>query len=71
MTSQLKRQLTRYFGVPYPGLTTRQLEDRIDPGSLVRYGRFRIAGDGDRMRTASLIDHNAGARDNSFVKVRI
>ncbi|KAB5587614.1 hypothetical protein CTheo_8947 [Ceratobasidium theobromae] len=46
------------------------LRARIDFDSLVRYGRFRLAGDGDNIRTASLVQQNYDrrARDNSFVR---
>jgi hypothetical protein len=66
----LVNQLTRYYGVTRPGVSARDLQGRIDSNSIIRYGRFRIAGDGDNMRTASLIDNDPIARDNSFVKVR-
>ncbi|KAG8729570.1 hypothetical protein FRC10_003791 [Ceratobasidium sp. 414] len=68
ITDWLKRLFTRYFGPTCPGLTTRELEERLHPDSLICYGRFRITGDGDRVRTAALIDNNPGARDNSFIK---
>jgi hypothetical protein len=66
----LLNQLTRFYGVSRPGVRAQDLQDRIDPLSIIRYGRFRIAGDGDSMRTAALIDNDPIARDNSFVKVR-
>ncbi|CUA71327.1 hypothetical protein RSOLAG22IIIB_09509 [Rhizoctonia solani] len=35
---------------------------------MVRYGRFRLTGDGDCFRTASLIENSRHPRDNSFVR---
>jgi hypothetical protein len=64
-------QLMKYFGVVYQGLRGQLLRDRVDLGSLIRYGRFRLAGDGDSIRTAALIDHDPTVRDNSYVKVRV
>ncbi|KAG9079645.1 hypothetical protein FRC06_007605, partial [Ceratobasidium sp. 370] len=64
---QLMNQLTKYFGVIY-ALTGPQLQQRIDRDSLVRYGRFRIAGDGDKIRTAAVINNEPTARDNSYIK---
>ncbi|KAG8705736.1 hypothetical protein FRC08_001487 [Ceratobasidium sp. 394] len=68
MTKQLKRLFTDYFRPTCPELETRELEQRLHPDSLIRYGRFRITGDSDRIRTAALIDNNPDARDNSFIK---
>jgi hypothetical protein len=68
ITTQLMNQLTKFFGPLYPQFW-RQLRERIAPDSLVRYGRFRLADDGDRIRTAALIDGDPIARDNSFVRV--
>ncbi|KAG9095747.1 hypothetical protein FS749_009884 [Ceratobasidium sp. UAMH 11750] len=68
MTKQLKRLFTDYFHPACQGLETRELEQRLHPDSLIRYGRFRITGDSDRIRTAALIDNNPDARDNSFMK---
>lgn len=68
--------MTRYFGLAEgpehaqgPRLTYQQLLDRIDWTTLVRYGRFRMASMGDRVRVADLIQTNAIARDNSFIRV--
>jgi hypothetical protein len=70
VTVQLTNQLTKYFGVASGGgLTAQELRQRIDMATLVRYGRFRLAGDGDRIRTADRIVRDPGARDNSFVRV--
>jgi hypothetical protein len=78
VTDQLKRQMTRYFGLAEgpehghgPRLAYQQLLDRIDWNTLVRYGRFRMASMGDRVRVADLIQADAMARDNSFIRVRI
>jgi hypothetical protein len=76
ITEQLKRQMTRYFGLAEgpehgqgPRLTYQQLLDRIDWNTLVRYGRFRMASMGDRVRVADLIQTDPIARDNSFIRV--
>jgi hypothetical protein len=66
----LKNQLTKYFAVIYDGLRAQDIVKQIDFGSLVRYGRLRIADGGDRIRTASAVDANMDSRDNSYVKVR-
>ncbi|KAG8737517.1 hypothetical protein FRC10_008097, partial [Ceratobasidium sp. 414] len=68
---QLTNQLTKYFGVVYPGLTAQELRDRIDFHRIVRYGRYRIAGDGDRIRTASAVKSLRSSRDNSFVRFNL
>ncbi|KAG8693720.1 hypothetical protein FRC09_010337 [Ceratobasidium sp. 395] len=70
---QLKRHMTRYFGVVEGGerLTERELRERIDWDTLVRYGRFRMTSMGDRVRTADLVQVSPVARDNSFIRVRI
>jgi hypothetical protein len=65
----LTNQLTKYFGVVYPGHRGQELRRRIDMTTLVRYGRFYLVGDGDRIRVADLIAHDPSARDNSFVRV--
>jgi hypothetical protein len=69
LTIQLLNQLTRYFGVFHQGLRVQEIQARIDPESIIRYGRFRMTGDGDNVRTAALIDRDPIARDNSYVKV--
>lgn len=71
LTTQLLNQLTRYFSVFHQDLRVREVQARIDPESIIRYGRFRMAGDGDKMRTAKLIDCDPIARDNSFIKVSL
>ncbi|KAG9126908.1 hypothetical protein FRC07_001453 [Ceratobasidium sp. 392] len=75
VADDLKRRFTRYFGVaegPLPGegppLTYEELVENIDWNTLVRYGKFRIASMGDRIRTAGLIRANNTARDNSFIR---
>ncbi|CAE6475319.1 unnamed protein product [Rhizoctonia solani] len=68
MTKALFNQFTKYFGVVYGSNNSRYLRSRIDRKSVVRYGRFRMSGDGDRIRTGKLIDGESGARDNSFVR---
>ncbi|KAG8737100.1 hypothetical protein FRC12_017271 [Ceratobasidium sp. 428] len=41
---------------------------RIDFFTLVRHGRFRLTDDGDRVRTARLVERSENHRDNSFVR---
>ena len=74
---ELQRQLTRYFGVAEgpahgegPRPTFAKLVDKLDFNTLVRYGRFRMASMGDRVRTAETVRKSAVARDNSFIRVR-
>jgi hypothetical protein len=69
LTDQIKNQITKYFGLVYRGFTAAQLKAQIDWDTLVRYGCFRLAGDGDSIRTADTIQHDPTARDNSFVRV--
>lgn len=70
LTTTLQTELTRYFAVICGGLTVQQLKTRIDTNSLIRYARFRIAGDGDSIRTADLVARDSMiARDNSYVRV--
>ena len=73
---ELQRQMTRYFGVaegPAHGEGLRptfaDLINKLDFNTLVRYGRFRMASMGDRIRTAEIIRRSAVARDNSFIRV--
>ncbi|KAG8680797.1 hypothetical protein FRC09_017967 [Ceratobasidium sp. 395] len=68
LTVPLLNKFSRYFGVFHEGLTARQLHERIEPASVIRYGRIRLVPDSDRMRTASLIDNDPVARDNSYIK---
>jgi hypothetical protein len=67
----LLNQMTKYFGIFRPGLRGARLRDRITRGELVRHGRLRMAGDGDSIRTAELVDRDPTARDNSYLKVRV
>jgi hypothetical protein len=69
LTPQFANQMTKYFGVVYEGRSAAQLRARIDAESIIRYGRFRLAGDGDSVRTADLVDRDPSARDNSYVRV--
>jgi hypothetical protein len=69
--------MTRYFGIAEgaahgmgPRLRYNDVLERIDWPTLVRYGRFRLASMGDRIRVADLIQTASVARDNSFVRVR-
>ncbi|GAB1527100.1 hypothetical protein RhiTH_010275 [Rhizoctonia solani] len=68
-TTQLQNQLTKYFGPVYPKLSAEELKNGIDHDSIVRYGRFCMADDGDRIQTSALIPaEDTIARDNSFVR---
>jgi hypothetical protein len=69
MTPQLANQMTKYFGVVYEGRSAAQLRAQIDAELIIRYSRFRLAGDGDSARTADLVDRDPSARDNSYVRV--
>jgi hypothetical protein len=53
------------------GLRAQELRNQIDWGTLVRYGRFRLSGNGDKVRVADLITRDSAARDNSFVRVSL
>ncbi|KAG9074820.1 hypothetical protein FRC06_010440 [Ceratobasidium sp. 370] len=64
----LKNQLNKYFAVAHNEFAGRDIPDRIDTKSLVRYGRLRIVAGGDRIRTASAVEANADPRDNSYIK---
>jgi hypothetical protein len=68
---RLGNQLQKYFALVYADrrYSATDLRSRIDALTLVRYGRFRLAGDGDRIRTKKALDADPLARDNSFVKV--
>ncbi|QRV91910.1 Transposase family Tnp2 protein [Ceratobasidium sp. AG-Ba] len=75
---QLTNQLTRFLGPIYRerGITTGAgLRERIDWQSIVSYGRFRMADDGYRIRTASAVQRThsstGSARDNSFVRFTV
>jgi hypothetical protein len=59
----------KYFGPFHDRLRGAELQAQINPKSIVRYGQFRMARDGDKMCTANLIDKDPIAHDNSFVKV--
>lgn len=63
----LCNQLIKYFGLLLrPLRTPSQLKELIDFDSVVRYGRVRVAGGGDRLRTSEG-DHSR--RNNSFIRV--
>ncbi|QRV81018.1 Transposase family tnp2 [Ceratobasidium sp. AG-Ba] len=70
---QLKRQITRYFGPVegWPNVTFRELHDRLAWDTLVRYGRFRMASGGDKVRVAGLIKEDSVVRDNSFIRYEL
>ncbi|QRW12243.1 Transposase family Tnp2 protein [Ceratobasidium sp. AG-Ba] len=75
---QLTNQLTKFLGPIYRdrGITTgAALQARIDWQSMVSYGRFRMADDGYRIRTAGAVqrthDSTGSARDNSFVRFTV
>lgn len=67
---RLTNEFTKYFGVVCGGqFRAAALRERIKWDTLVRYGRFRLVGDGDKIRVADLITRDPKARDNSFVRV--
>ncbi|QRW13660.1 Transposase family Tnp2 protein [Ceratobasidium sp. AG-Ba] len=73
LDTQLTNQLTKFLGVIHNEFTTgAQLRERIDAQSIVSYGRFRMIDDGDRIRTASVVETTKRAtgnvRDNSYVR---
>ncbi|QRV99729.1 Transposase family Tnp2 protein [Ceratobasidium sp. AG-Ba] len=75
---QLTNQLTRFLGPIYRprGLTTgAQLRERIDWQTIVSYGRFRMADDGDHICTASSVQRThsstGSSHDNSFVRFTV
>ncbi|KAF8700537.1 hypothetical protein RHS03_06647, partial [Rhizoctonia solani] len=68
-TDQLQNRFTKYFGPVYPHLTAAELKAGINKESIVRYGRFCMANNGDCIQTSALIS----AQDlifcnNSFVR---
>ncbi|QRV80568.1 Transposase family tnp2 [Ceratobasidium sp. AG-Ba] len=60
-TMQTRRQITRYFGPVegWPGVTFRELHGRLAWDTMIRYGRFRMASGGDRVRVAALIKEDS------------
>ncbi|KAG8749601.1 hypothetical protein FRC11_011149 [Ceratobasidium sp. 423] len=72
VTRKLTNRLTKYFGTMYleMGFDGVNLRTQIDFNTLVQYGRFRLAGDGDHIHMASSIenDPDRGAWDNSFMR---
>ncbi|QRV93204.1 hypothetical protein RhiJN_21257 [Ceratobasidium sp. AG-Ba] len=71
--TQLENQITDYFGPIFnphgssrPRRTVVEIKALIDFDSLTRYGRVRIAGEGDVIRTAN---GDYLERDNSYVRV--
>ncbi|QRW01118.1 Transposase family Tnp2 protein [Ceratobasidium sp. AG-Ba] len=76
LDTQLTNQLTKFLGVIYQQYgTAAELRKRIDPQSVVSYGRFRMADDGDRIRTESAVEttkkSTGNVRDNSFVRFTV
>ncbi|KAB5587991.1 hypothetical protein CTheo_8568 [Ceratobasidium theobromae] len=65
---KLIKWFTQYFSMVYGLQDARYLRSRIDRKSVIRYGRLRMAGDGDQFRTANLITRDPNAQDNSFVR---
>ncbi|KAG8736058.1 hypothetical protein FRC10_009732 [Ceratobasidium sp. 414] len=64
--TKLLNQLTKYLGpILTPPRSASDLKDLVDVDSVVRYGRVRIAGGGDRIRTG---EGSHSSRDNSFVR---
>ncbi|KAG9120843.1 hypothetical protein FRC07_003501 [Ceratobasidium sp. 392] len=68
VSTQLKNQLLGYFHLVSPLATPAELKRRVDFNSVISYSRFRMVPDGDRIRTAALIQNNPITRNNSFVK---
>ncbi|KAG9083533.1 hypothetical protein FS749_005958 [Ceratobasidium sp. UAMH 11750] len=66
-TAPLPNQFSRYFGVFHEGQSAANLHVRFDRNSLIRYGRMRMT-DSNNMRTASVVDSNPIAHDNSYIK---
>jgi hypothetical protein len=71
LTKQLLNRFARYFRVFCQGLRKRKHEAQITQETLIRHGRLRLAGDGDSIRTAALVDRDPNSHDNSFVKVYV
>ncbi|KAG9073965.1 hypothetical protein FRC06_011022, partial [Ceratobasidium sp. 370] len=71
LTTQIENQLVKYFATANLALrlqTRQAILDQIDTGTLVRYGRFHLAGDGDKVRVTDLIQRNPSiAQDNLFI----
>ncbi|CEL64041.1 hypothetical protein RSOLAG1IB_11025 [Rhizoctonia solani AG-1 IB] len=74
VNTQLMNQLGKYFGLVYAEelhLNGQDVRSRISTNTMVRYGRFRLTGDGDCFRTASLIENSRHSRDNLFVRYEL
>ncbi|KAB5588211.1 Transposase family Tnp2 protein [Ceratobasidium theobromae] len=56
------------LGLAYDIRNAAALKARVKTDSIVRYGRFRIAGGGDSIRTAKQVMQDPDARDNSYVR---
>ncbi|QRW02701.1 Transposase family tnp2 [Ceratobasidium sp. AG-Ba] len=74
--TQLWNQLTKYFGVVYKpdngrGFSAAELRERIDQASIVRYGRLRLADDGDRIRTVGALRTDTDGRDNTYMRYEL
>ncbi|GAB1526307.1 hypothetical protein RhiTH_009474 [Rhizoctonia solani] len=65
--------MTKYFATVYGSRLNGPILDQINTDSVVRYGRMRLAGDGNRARTATLIDNDRTGtiRNNSYVKYNL
>ncbi|QRW10586.1 Transposase family Tnp2 protein [Ceratobasidium sp. AG-Ba] len=70
--NRLRWQMARYFGLS-EGMqyTLAQHRERVDWKTLVRYGRFRLASMGDRVRVADLITRDGPCRDNSYIRYEL
>ncbi|QRV90391.1 hypothetical protein RhiJN_18409 [Ceratobasidium sp. AG-Ba] len=74
--TQLWNQLNKYFGLVYrsedrDGLSGAELRARIDQTTIVRYGRFRLADDGDRIRTVGALRADTDGRDNTYIRYEL
>jgi hypothetical protein len=67
--TQLKNQLTKYFAVACDKFPQEEILKQINFDLLIRYGRLRITDGGDHVCTASAVDANMDARNNSHIKV--
>jgi hypothetical protein len=70
-TDQLGNQMQKYFALVYVNMRYRlaDLCSQIDAATLVCYGHFHLASDGDSICTKKSLNTDPLAHDNSFVKV--
>ncbi|KAG9088790.1 hypothetical protein FRC06_001851 [Ceratobasidium sp. 370] len=72
-TTQIERQICRYFRLAEgrPGITSWELHKRVNWDTLVRYGHFRLASIGDRVRVADLPEQDPIAHDNLYIQYEL